>query len=69
MGQNNKQQCNWNCDMCKDKCDRYYEYLEEQMYGEHPDDRITDEDIWDAWTDGMYGDCPEGPFDRDLLGF
>lgn len=38
-------------------------------YDECPDDRVTDEDIWYAMTDGMYGDHPGGNIDYDILGF
>ena len=29
----------------------------------------TEEDTWDAMTDGMYGDYPGGDVDYDVFGF
>ena len=29
----------------------------------------TEEDSWDAMTDGMYGDYPDGDVDYEVLGF
>jgi hypothetical protein len=62
--------CDGNCNRCKDTniCDAYKEYLLEcKEYG--PEEKITDEDIWYAMTDGMYGDYPGGDIDYDTLGF
>jgi hypothetical protein len=64
--------CDGNCDRCKDTkiCDAYQEYLrvceDEVLF---PDEKITEEDIWYAMTDGMYGDYPGGNIDYDTLGF
>lgn len=46
---------------------RDYDYDDEQDYY---CSRVTEEDVWDAMTDGMYGDMPEG-FDGDysFLGY
>ena len=29
----------------------------------------TEEDVWDAMTDGMYGDYPGGDIDYEVMGF
>ncbi len=36
---------------------------------EYREDSYTEEDVWDAMTDGMYGDYPGGGVDYDALGF
>ena len=36
---------------------------------DYPEDMVTDEDVWYAMTDGMYGDYPGGDVDYDWLGF
>lgn len=38
-------------------------------YNDEPIERVTDEDVWYALTDGMYGDYPGGDIDYDKLGF
>ena len=51
-----------------DMCDAMIEYFEE-CRNYPPEEKITEEDIWYAMTDGMYGDYPRGDIDYDKLGF
>ena len=46
----------------------------DDSYEEYDDDRYecggyewTEEDSWDALTDGMYGDMPSSPWDYDAM--
>lgn len=48
--------------------DRYTEY-EVEDYPEDFECEYDDSDVWDAVTDGMYGDYPGGDVDLDLFGF
>lgn len=49
--------------------------LEDQYYTEECDHEYsfdhgygwTEEDAWDALTDGMYGDMPSNPLDYDAM--
>lgn len=43
------------------------ENFESEIYYEY--DTYTEEDTWDAMTDGMYGDYPGGNIDYDFLGY
>lgn len=49
-----------------------YEDIDEDLY-EYEDDNEsyiwTEEDAWDAMTDGMYGDYPGGDVDYEFLGY
>ena len=49
-------------------------YLEEEFEDEYEDDyscesgyEWTEEDSWDALTDGMYGDMPSNPMEYDAM--
>ena len=44
--------------------DYYDEYNDE-----YPEERVTDEDVWYAMTDGMYGDYPGSVDDYGFLGY
>ena len=44
--------------------DYYDEYNDE-----YPVERVTDEDVWYAMTDGMYGDYPGPEWDPEWFGF
>ena len=62
--------CNGKCDRCDqtDTCEVFIEYMKD--CGNYPpQEQITEEDIWYAMTDGMYGDYPGGDIDYDKLGF
>ena len=56
----------------KKQCDRAKELKEHPELAkkkDHQSDEWTDEDTWDAMTDGMYGDYPGEGFDYEVLGF
>lgn len=56
----------------KKQCDRAKELKEHPELAKkkyHQSCEWTDEDTWDAMTDGMYGDYPGGDIDYELLGF
>lgn len=53
---NEEEQCCWDINDEED--------FEEELYY-YDDNEYTLEDTWDAMTDGMYGDMPEG-WDGDL---
>lgn len=47
-----------------------YEYDNEEYYDEYSCDggyEWTEEDSWDALTDGMYGDMPNNPLEYDAM--
>lgn len=46
-----------------------YEYDDEYCDDDYPEEMVTDEDVWYAMTDGMYGDYPGGDVDYDWYGF
>ena len=51
--------------MARDYFDDSYE-----EYDDYDDDRSyewTEEDSWDALTDGMYGDMPSNPWEYDAM--
>lgn len=54
--------------MARDFCDDSYEYDE---YGDDTYEcegyEWTEEDSWDALTDGMYGDMPSNPIEYDAM--
>ena len=46
------------------------EYDNEEYYDEYSSDggyEWTEEDSWDALTDGMYGDMPTNPLEYDAM--
>ncbi len=43
--------------------------LQRRIYAEQEPYEWTEEDTWDAMTDGMYGDYPGGDVDYEALGF
>lgn len=58
--------------------DSYEEYNDDDLYEEYDDDyecdsyddggyEWTEEDSWDALTDGMYGDMPSNPWEYDAM--
>lgn len=54
--------------------DSYEEYDEYEEYEEYEDESYecggyewTEEDFWDALTDGMYGDMPSNPMEYDAM--
>lgn len=58
--------------------DSYEEYDDDDLYEEYDDDyecdsyddggyEWTEEDSWDALTDGMYGDMPSNPWEYDAM--
>ena len=49
---------------CEDIVEEYNEY--EEDYESYI---YTEEDTWDAMTDGMYGDYPGGDIDYEFLGY
>ncbi len=46
-----------------------YEECEDYEYENYNDDGYewTEEDSWDALTDGMYGDMPSSPWEYDAM--
>jgi hypothetical protein len=48
-----------------DECDEYEDDYECCGYEEGYE--WTEEDSWDALTDGMYGDMPSNPMDYDAM--
>ena len=54
-----------------------YTFYEKYLHSKYYDDynyhsneyQWTDEDVWDAMTDGMYGDYPGGNIDYEIFGF
>jgi hypothetical protein len=56
--------------MAQDFYDDFYEeYDEDYECGGYEDEGYewTEEDSWDALTDGMYGDMPSNPMDYDAM--
>lgn len=54
--------------------DNSYEEYDDEIYEEFEDDSYecggyewTEEDSWDALTDGMYGDMPSNPMEYDAM--
>ena len=50
--------------------DEYDEYEYDEDYecdGQDGSYEWTEEDSWDALTDGMYGDMPSNPMDYDAM--
>ena len=58
--------------------DNSYEEYDDEIYEEYDDDyecdgyveggyEWTEEDSWDALTDGMYGDMPSNPMEYDAM--
>ena len=48
--------------------DEYEEYEEDyECGGQDGGYEWTEEDSWDALTDGMYGDMPSNPMDYDAM--
>jgi len=57
-----------------DSYEEYEVYDEYEEYDEYEDDSYecgsyewTEEDSWDALTDGMYGDMPSNPMEYDAM--
>ena len=48
-----------------DECDEYEDDYE--CDGQDGSYEWTEEDSWDALTDGMYGDMPSNPMDYDAM--
>ena len=48
-----------------DECDKYEDDYE--CDGQDGSYEWTEEDSWDALTDGMYGDMPSNPMDYDAM--
>ena len=51
-----------------------YDYESYEEYDDYESDNYenggyewTEEDSWDALTDGMYGDMPKNPWDYDAM--
>ena len=61
--------CHGYCNDCNDKCRWFLEVYPRESMSEGPEEEITDEDVWYALTDGMYGDYPGGSVDPDMFGF
>ena len=63
--------------MARDFYDDSYEEYDDDFYEEYDDDyecggneegyEWTEEDSWDALTDGMYGDMPSNPWEYDAM--
>lgn len=54
--------------MAQDFYDEYnHEY--DEYNDEYPVERVTDEDVWYAMTDGMYGDYPGHEWNPEWFGF
>ena len=45
-----------------DECDHEYD-------DDYPEERVTDEDVWYALTDGAEGDYPGPDWDPEWFGF
>ena len=55
-------------DFYDDSYEEYDEYEEEyECSGYEEGYEWTEEDSWDALTDGMYGDMPSNPMDYDAM--
>lgn len=55
-------------DFYDDSYEEYDEYEEEyESSGYEEGYEWTEEDSWDALTDGMYGDMPSNPMDYDAM--
>ena len=53
-----------------EECDEYDEYDDDEYECDDYDDHgyeWTEEDSWDALTDGMYGDMPTDPVMYDAM--
>lgn len=50
-------------------CDDSYEEYDDYEYESYNDGGYewTEEDSWDALTDGMYGDMPSNPMEYDAM--
>ena len=44
-----------------------YDYDFFEGLNENYDNEWTEEDSWDALTDGMYGDMPSSPWEYDAM--
>ena len=55
--------------MTTDFYDDSYEEYEDYECGSYEDEGYewTEEDSWDALTDGMYGDMPSNPLEYDAM--
>ncbi len=64
------EECDGICKRCPwtSRCDVFQENPDLCMEP-WPKDTITEEDIWYAMTDGMYGDYPGGDIDYSKYGF
>ena len=64
----NPRECKW---FPYDFITRYYGYYDDGAYDYHSDEGYewTDEDAWDAMTDGMYGDYPGSGWDPEAFGY
>lgn len=51
----------------RDENEVYEDYDEEDASCRYRDYEWTDEDSWDALTDGMYGDMPRNPIAYDAM--
>ena len=52
-------------DFYDDSYEEYDDYECESNY--YCDSEWTEEDVWDALTDGMYGDMPSNPMEYDAM--
>lgn len=55
--------------MARDSCDDSYEEYDDNGCDSYEDGGYewTEEDSWDALTDGMYGDMPRNPMEYDAM--
>lgn len=55
--------------MARDLYDDFYEKYHDYDCESYDDDdnEWTEEDSWDALTDGMYGDMPSSPWEYDAM--
>ena len=54
--------------MARDYCDdSYEEYDDYECDGYEEGYEWTEEDSWDALTDGMYGEMPSNPLEYDAM--
>lgn len=51
----------------RDENDEYEEYDEEYANRGYGGNEWTEEDAWDAMTDGMYGEMPRNPWAYDAM--
>lgn len=53
-----------------DDCDNKYDDYDDYDYDDYDSGyEWTDEDAWDAMTDGMYGDYPGSGWDSEMFGY